>query len=184
MYKKEEHWTFVINWVRRNKRSIISHVTRLLSSHNLTIIDSDDCIQTAYEIAYVARCTCCKKGESDRFHGYFWNMLDKHFYSSGMIDYIKKDSFDELSEPDINNLCFYDDDRPKSLSEHKDTLIDEAIKKAIDIMTPTQKQVWIEILDKGCPTDKIAKQLGTQVGKDLTKGWNPKKDFLSLSVFM
>jgi len=32
--------------------------------------------------------------------------------------------------------------------------------------------------------NEIAKQLGTQVGKDLTKGWNPKKDFLSLSVFM
>ena len=32
--------------------------------------------------------------------------------------------------------------------------------------------------------NEIAKELGTQVGKDLTKGWNPKKDFLSLSVFM
>jgi len=32
--------------------------------------------------------------------------------------------------------------------------------------------------------NEIAKQLGTQVGKDLTKGWNPKESFVSLSRYM
>jgi hypothetical protein len=32
--------------------------------------------------------------------------------------------------------------------------------------------------------NKLAKQLGEEVGRDLTKGWNPQKDFVSLSKYM
>jgi hypothetical protein len=32
--------------------------------------------------------------------------------------------------------------------------------------------------------NELAKQFGEEVGRDLTKGWNPQKDFVSLSIFM
>jgi hypothetical protein len=32
--------------------------------------------------------------------------------------------------------------------------------------------------------NELAKQFGEEIGRDLTKGWNPQKDFVSLSIFM
>jgi hypothetical protein len=32
--------------------------------------------------------------------------------------------------------------------------------------------------------NELARQFGEEVGRDLTKGWNPQKDFVSLSIFM
>jgi hypothetical protein len=32
--------------------------------------------------------------------------------------------------------------------------------------------------------NELAKPFGEEVGRDLTKGWNPPKDFVSLSIFM
>jgi DNA-binding CsgD family transcriptional regulator len=149
MYTKEEHWTFAMNWVNGKKCTIISHITRLLAAHNLPVIDSDDCIHTAYEVAFSAHCLCCERDEKNQFHGYFWNMLDKHFYELNLFDDTKEDYFDELSDDDIEHIINLKDSRSPYFEEHSDNFIDIAVEKAIRVMTPRQQIVWREIIDNG-----------------------------------
>jgi RNA polymerase sigma factor (sigma-70 family) len=136
------------------------------------VIDEDDYLQMAYEVAFDAQLNSIEKGEPEKFKRYFWNTLKRE-----VIDFNRRNGYEDI---------VYSDDIKNDNNEIDDVLLitiyqeidqselDRMIEEALIVMTPRQREIWQIIINSGYSSAyEVAKQTGISrqaVDKLITNG--------------